>query len=256
MFNSFIRLILSAAVLICGPLSCMPERKTIQDIYKVPTPHLVRAGGRVDLKTWSLQKDKHLDLHDFFDASAARPAFLDIQSNCRADGRDSSSSVRIVGGSPVPVFRILPEEYLATDLNALRPQCSFEFHIFNDAGSRHIFSFTAFKISDTSEARARLTNNGRTPSTSRWRHLPERPEGIKLRYANQAAASARILCQDFSLDPLPFDAVLAMDHFDFSGRASVERPIQLCRAVIAAQGELVALSPLFEVVLPRRPPAS
>ncbi|MGE0529303.1 MAG: hypothetical protein AB7P49_19770, partial [Bdellovibrionales bacterium] len=151
-------------------------------------------------------------------------------------------------------------DLLAADLKAVPALCAFEWTLNNAAGSKHVSNLATVSIVDTRSPEARIGPHGQE-SESRFRLRFSQLEGIRLRHRS-TGGQAYVVCSDITVRALPFNQVLDLSLFDFKSFtllpghdaiAVTQNPLQLCRAVIAAEGRKVALSPLFRINFPRKP---
>jgi hypothetical protein len=257
MFKSRFMSILSAGVLAAGLVSCSKEKKVIEDVYQAPAPEIVQGSGRMDFQQWDARRQRTLSLTDTLDFSNSRPTDLTVSSKCKLGSEFIPFSKRFHAPESIPLFQILPEEVLGHDLKD-GVECSFEFRLFNRAGSQHIFSLAALNVSESSEKPPVWIGRDSQPDEpGRLRVFAQNLNELKLRYQNTQAAAVTILCGDFHVATLPFEQVLGVDHFDFRvpllwPSIKSTEPAEICRAVVFERGEIAALSPLFEVVMPHK----
>ncbi len=246
-----------------GLASCSPENKKFsQDVFKVPSPKIVRASGEIsDVRSLDLAEKRNLDLHDSIDFGAGAPSKIEVISRCRTAGEEYRSRPKF-RVHKIFLMQLLPPEILAVDLMQTPSECSIEFAIYNASGSNHIFKILNVNLTDSQPAQVRVERENMGSPTRPSRIVFGDLKDIRIRWTNQEPSVAQIICQDLFYRARPFSEVMNIADFDlrfhelYSRRpiGTLERhPIQKCRLVIRQNSKPVAISPLFELLLPRQP---
>ena len=227
-----------------GLVSCSKEIKT-QDVYRVPTPVIVREGETADIKSWDQRSEKILDLHDAFDVSAGKPEKITIESKCKVDGKNVTT--KFVQEKPVRIylFQLLPDSLLVQD--KLDSDCSFTLKMTNAIGSAMIFKMEASQIRENREGNVTLEQEDAGENKSRPRFVPRAKKSFRARFDNRAPALARVLCPNITTRALAFDHVIELSQFDYQAAREANTRAQTCRVVITQAGAPGGISPLFLV---------
>jgi len=155
----------------------------------------------------------------------------------------------------VPLFRLLPEELLYMDLSRHRPLCNFEIQLMNGVGSRHVFHISGLRLHDAHRATVKLV--GAYDSVVKNKYVVGQEDDIVVRYENTRPVTAQLRCHEVKFKPLVFDKVLSLFHFEFQRPESPTQAdysgVHACRLHIQGNEEIVAISEIFTVVVPRVP---
>lgn len=237
----------SVSVLIAGLPSCSPDRQTTSP-YQATAPHIRRTEGNLDLKTWDHSNQHELDLEDVIDLSETRAALAKTRMRCQLGDRSYEKESEQKSPREIKVMELVPQNLLTADLEAQMVLCSADLILANSEGSRHIFSFTNFRLRGQSPSGVELEQNQRVASDRMWLQF-NAAISARARFRNQAPAKALILCSSRVFDELTFEQLIDLGHFDFSRPHAIEdrQPdvTELCRLEVRENGRLSALSPLF-----------
>lgn len=245
-------------VLIFGLVSCAKD-KTSRDHFHAPPP-VIHSQEVVDLKAWDNLKHKSLDLRDYFDVSETALSRLDVTSRCRHGQVYDTGFFQPNPSRPISVFQVLPRNLLLLNLTQESLDCSFEFVLFNQIGSRHVYHLSSSAIVDKAESPIILEDHRSEGAPlvindRQWANL-------KIRYLNERPVSAQILCEDIDLNALPFEKVVEISFFDIrrpqfhegqKPSSLIERPFQTCRIAMLENGSLKDLSSLFKIQFTKPP---
>lgn len=252
MHKSRLKLVPAGFVLLAGLISCSQEKHT-KDVYVAPAPVIRSADGDKDLKSFEEAKIKVLDLQDSFDVGEAAPASVQTRAFCRRGVENFTATFEFHDRHELPVWRLMPEGLLNSEIANL--ECAFELNLFNGAGSNHLFHISEVPIQERNEPRIHLE---RRPGLQRGERLDfMNLNGVRVRFRNRSPALGQVVCQDISLRNLPFEQASDLSQFDFlnpeSGHDAIAlRPLQACRVYILENGDRVAMSSLFRILLPRQ----
>ena len=250
-------------ILISGLVSCRPENKT-SDVYNAPPPKVKSGETERGINEFDLEARKVLDLNDQLDFSDARPVRILIKTSCRHPGGDLIRRSEFPNPTTLRIFELLPEELLAKNLQTHPALCTLEFTLYNRAGSSRGMSLAMVSVEDAGAGlvliRREPTATDEAPSVFSINSSSAR--GVRVRYQNFEAASVKLVCEDLSYLPLPFDQVFELDHFnldfpEFRNGSDTDRilnhPVQNCRALVLQAGRTKAVSQAFTLTFPPLP---
>lgn len=251
-------------IFISGLVSCAPENNRAQETYRSATPKIIFADHQTpasDLRAFEKLPTRSLDLQDEIDASEGYPARAQVRSVCRLSSADLQQKTDLSTGK-FSVFQIIPEKLLAADLNQTPVECSFEIILFNAQNSRHIFQLANIFLTDKLEHPVHLTRNLMGQREKPFRIQNENLQEIRIRFENPEGEKVKIACDEVDFEERTFLRVQEFADFNlhaFHTRIGTEpavsrvHPLQKCRVLIKKQNRTIALSPQFELLLPRQP---
>ncbi|MGZ3721797.1 MAG: hypothetical protein ACXVA9_02625 [Bdellovibrionales bacterium] len=259
MHKLFIRVVAAGLVLTTGLVSCSKENKTT-DVYRTKPPVIRSGQGSQDLKTWNSLKNKEFDLQDVLDFSESAPSRIEMKSHCQTGTENYYGQGSFSGNPKVQIWQVLPYQVLTEFFDKKTFTCGLELSIYNDVGSNHVFTIAPVPIVEKAASSAKIEMEGNTPMPARL--IPNSMQDIRIRFRNSATAAAKLICQDIELNPLPFESVVDLSHFNFAApsfRPDRDRQylsdhtLQNCRAIILENGNPSGLSNLVQIGFLRKP---
>lgn len=259
MFNTYLGYLCPLLVLTAGLISCAPDSKT-KPIYVAPAPKILRANGSIELPNWDQSGRRELDIQDKIDVSAAHASKAQIATYCHSGGLTSQWRPEILNPGVIEIYQTLPGEVLATDLKRQRTNCNFTLTLFNSEGSKHIYPLAYVELTDQRVPRAFVQRDGAPLPALGERLQLAQLNGVKLRDSGGGKGHAGLICSDGRSPLIPFESVTDFSNFDYDHfetypnriRGIFEsKPLQMCRAVVIEKNLITAMTPLFELQLPR-----
>jgi hypothetical protein len=110
-----------------------------------------------------------------------------------------------------------------------------------------VFNITPVEVLEDKAAPAQIAHEATLNPKGVLKLSPQSQQDVRLRFKTTAPSSAQLICQGTQIEPLAFDQVLDLAHFQFpSSDTLAAHPVQFCRALISQNGKRIAYSNLIQ----------
>lgn len=211
---------------------------------------LIRAGQK-DGALVVLEDLRELDLNDVFafDKVGAERAKAHLQCGRFEKQREFTRK------SSLSISKLVPDDLYTSDFEKSDITCALELTLNTAEGEAHTLRARLVRLRDTQAPFISVGDNG-----AGNKFTVGDLSRVRLR-APGRSGQAHLYCEDAQFEPLAMNQTLELEAFDLSrprtkpdrpARAEALRRVQSCRTVVFEDDKPAALSPMFQLVFPRR----